>query len=114
MPHVSTAHSRVTATRAGSPDSVDQPRPDMKYAALSGYTDNLTGSERVFVSSKSRPKSPPRRKRQGSLSVNKRPYSASSQLERSPYRACVAPHIHQNMAPGKARPASAKKLMHYV
>ena len=114
MPHVSTAQTRVTATRAASPDSVDMgSRADMRYAALSGYTENMTGSERIFVgSSKGRPKSP-KRKRSGALSVNRRPYSASSStggLDKSPYKACVAPHIHYP----KTRPASAKKLMHFV
>merc|ERR1719210_2162100 len=99
--------------RPASPDSDEGvSRGDMKYAALSGYTENVTGSERVFVSPKRRPLSPKRSKRRSNISVNKRPYSASesSSLDKSPYRASVAPHIHNV----KSRPASAKKLMHFV
>ncbi|XP_012935394.1 uncharacterized protein LOC101845075 isoform X2 [Aplysia californica] len=117
MPHLSSSQTRSAATRAASPDSMDMgSRPDMKYAALSGYTDNVTGTERVFVSPKARPKSPKVRRKRSNISVNKRPYSASgasAALDRSPYLACVAPHIHQPHTV-KTRPASAKKLIHYV
>ena len=128
----------VPAPRPSSPDSTSDPqgsRPDLKYASVGGYTDSVGGTERVFMSriggvipanatpSRTRhplqrsPSPTRQRRKRHSISVNKRPYSASgsgaAMLERSPYMACVAPHLHQSHTV-KPRPASAKKLLHYV
>ncbi|XP_055882729.1 uncharacterized protein LOC106055997 isoform X2 [Biomphalaria glabrata] len=120
---ISASQTRHLAARSHSPTSSSDriSRSDMKYAAINGYTNSVSGTDRVFVTETSRQRSssprlrPPKR---SNISVNRRPYSATNNdaqnmLDKSPYLACVAPHIHQ---PHKLmlRPASAKKLMHYV
>ncbi|KAK7102883.1 hypothetical protein V1264_021041 [Littorina saxatilis] len=86
-------------------------RSDLKYAAINGYTENATGSDRVFmVRNGSRKGSPKRRKK---LSINQRPYSASAAhvLQGSPYLAKVVRPSSPTRA--RNRPVSAK-LVHYM
>ncbi|CAL1538548.1 unnamed protein product [Lymnaea stagnalis] len=121
LPNVTSSQTRHIAPRTVSPTSSSdrQSRSDMKYAAINGYTHNVSGTERMFVTEvhKKRSPSPRHSSKRSNISVNQRPYSANSagqgMLEKSPYMACVAPHIHQ---PHKitVRPYSAKKFMHNV
>ncbi|XP_059161356.1 uncharacterized protein LOC131944640 isoform X2 [Physella acuta] len=131
LPNVVAVQTRHRAHRAQSPSCSSElsSRLEMKFASLNGITSNAGGTERIFVAEvpkhrspefrKKRSPSPRMRSKKNNLSINKRPYSACCEahslgmLEKSPYLACVAPHIHH---PHKVlpRPASAKKLMHYV
>lgn len=84
-------------------------RTDLKYAVINGFTESANGTERVFMARKPSPK------RRQKLSINRRPYSASStpqQLQSSPYLAKVVPATSQQ-ARSRNRPVSAK-LVQYM
>ncbi|XP_025107507.1 uncharacterized protein LOC112572161 isoform X5 [Pomacea canaliculata] len=89
--------------------SVDSPRPDFKYVAINGVTENANSTEKIFVTRKSSPRRKPK------LSINRRPYSASAappQVQSSPYLAKV---VNASSPPtrSRSRPVSAK-LVHYM
>ncbi|XP_076447663.1 uncharacterized protein LOC143284653 isoform X3 [Babylonia areolata] len=83
-------------------------RTDLKYAAINGFTESASGTDRVFMARKPSPKRRPK------LSINRRPYSASAtpqQLQGSPYLAKVVPAAPQTRS--RNRPVSAKTI-HYM
>ncbi|XP_041347758.1 uncharacterized protein LOC121367568 [Gigantopelta aegis] len=91
--------------------SKHSPTHEMKYAAINGYTENIGGTERVFLRRRS---SPNRSKKRTKITVNMRPFSASAsslQLHNSPYLARLRP---SSPVRSRSRPSSSKRLNYYV
>lgn len=110
LPESSRNKSQTTALKTSEDNSetnlasLGNSRFDLKYAAINGFTENASGTEKVFLASHK-----PSPRRRPKLSINSRPFSASAtapQLQSSPYLAKVAPSKQDIRT--RNRPVSAK------